>query len=534
MDLGRRQIARLFLVGGAAGLFIVGAPARARADNKEKATVLVQQADHALDQAGCFRADRVQTGCGDVAIFKSAAAKYDQAVKLYPSCKAAYLACYLHKKAQGPDLEWSKSSGNYMIALARCDYAAFHPDCRDEVRKQARSAGDEMRSELRFSRSKEEYDARVTAAAKALYGVGLKMKYDKGAGKISLDYGEVDAATLQGYIGEFYAGYAPKVLERVGMGFFLDEDRTDEYRALLAKGVLGWVLLEPRAKFRICKQMAYRMKQGGRELESWCLFQSVIEANAPLFAFKGSSVTWNARDLEGGGLAYTDRIFFPTIDGKYEPVVTIAGPIEVDDRKHINYQLRVANDVKSSNPHYQDALGLKARVQKIVKKKEAAFAKAEKKVRGRKGNVLFAEATFKSWTLPKFLAQGAVADCDKLHYKAYAPAGKNDEFHAEYKVDGETCNVHSVSSSEDSQAVTDSLMHPFAPRDDGCPAALLVPGDHEVVINMYPVKAAKTGYKEITRDWKIRDEYMGYWGKKVGSWKAKCTTNGSGSGSRFE
>jgi hypothetical protein len=509
----------------------------AGADDRGRAKVLMSQADSALDEGGCFRADRSQTGCESRTTFQEAAARYDQAVALDPSLETAMAACAVHKKSQGPDFEWSLSSGAFWVALARCDHVAFHPDTGDDLRRRARSVGSDMRSYLRFSRKAAENDARRAAAAKALYGAGLTMKFDKQANQISLAYGSLDAKTLQGYIGEYYAAHAPKIFGSSAPPVTLRDDaRKASYLAGLEKGVTSWILLEPMAKFALCKLIADTMDQGGRDVEHWCQVQQAIEANAPLYAFTGAAVKYDASVLKDAGLTDDQRVFLPTLDGVYPVAITIAGPHTIDDYQHINFLKAVAATVNGSNPQQAEVLGMVARADKLAKEREAKWAKADAKLGGTAGKVVFAEATFQSWDVPAILAAGGTTDCAKLHYKAWAPKGSK-EYDAAFAVDGTTCNVISVWSNQQTNAVTESLMLPAVAKDDNCPDALKVPGEHQVTISMHEVKAAKTGNRVIKAHGsglKIEDEYMGVWGKKVGSWSAKCTTAGSGATSRFQ
>lgn len=532
---------RTVVATGALALAMASTPAAALADGAGKAKTLIKQADHALDEAGCFRADRSRTGCGDVEIFKGAAAKYEAAVKADPNPATALAACYLHKKSQGPDLEWSKSSGAFMLALARCDFAAFHPSTDPETRKRALRVGGDMRTELRFSRSQDENDKRIAAAAKALYGVGLKMKYDKKAKTISLAYGDLDEATLQGYIGEYYAGYAPKVMQRTSRRgpsvSFLDEDKKAEYLTLLEGGTMGWVLLEPMAKNNICQHMVEHMRNGTNDVAHWCQMQSLIEANAPIFAFSGKAVDWKVTDNAGGGLSATDRIFLPTIDGHYSPVITIGGPERIDDYLHITIQRKLAYQFKRGNKYRNEALALMAPIEKVAAAKEKKWAQADAKLGGKGAKVVWSETTFEGWDIPPLLGKNANGDCAKLYYRIYAPKKADGSYDAEFKIDGKTCNVvGGISSVKNSRAVSNKLMASTA-VNDGCPDALTVPGDHAIAITIYPNKASKTGNKVLTHNsvnWQVKDEYMGYWGKKVGTFKAKCTTAGKGATSRFE
>jgi hypothetical protein len=500
----------------------------ARADGKGKAHMLIKKAKHSLSEARCH----VQS-CPE--IFLKAEASYEKAVKLDPSPKTALAHCRLYGDLHSSNDKLAVKKGLAHKALARCDYAANHPDSDDDTRDRARSGGRDLRNIIEMERTKEENVARLIASAKALYGVGLKMKYDKKAGKITLDYGKLDEKTLQEYISEYWAGYAYDVLRvAINENDMLNPGQRDHFDKIARKGVFAWVMAEPMAKFKICKKLMYHVTSKDLDISDWCLFQSLIEANAPLFAFRGEPVSWDVKQTEGGGLSLDERIFMPNIDGVYKPTITIAGPVEIDDYKHITLTKAIAYKIRSSSKYYQDMLGISARAEKIDKKAKKAYAKKDKKLGGKKGKVVFSTKSFVGWDMPPILSKKApVPDCDVLNYKAYAPRKKGRDYEFDIKVDGETCNVGPLSSSKHY-----SFMHPEygGDRNDQCQKALLVPGEHKIKIDIFEVKASKTGRKQINRDWTVGDEYMAYRGGKKASGATKCTTKGSGSGagSRFE
>jgi hypothetical protein len=511
---GETDAARL-AVGAATALILMTATTAAWAD-KGKAHMLRKQADHAYSQSRCH----LSSGCEDRAVFPKVVADYEKAFRLDPSPEMALAFCQLHRKSNGPDAKAFEDRGGARSALARCDYALLHPDSDEQTRRRALSDGRDIRSSLAIDRGSAADDARKVAAARALYGEGLTMKYDKRSNKITFDYGKLDAATLQEYIGEYYI---PAMLE-VGINEFssLHQDRLGEWGAARQANAFGWTLLEPMAKFQICEKLVTHLHI------DWCRLQSLIEANAPLFAFRGQAVEWDATRTSGGGVTGADRIFLPTVEGRYDVAITIASPITLDGYHNLRLMRAIrGNFYNQQGDSYREAMGVFAKAEKASEAKKKAYEAQERKLAGTRGNVVFAEAPFVGWEVPPLLRKGATADCSKLHYRSWNPRGSG-VYELDYKVDGTLCN-------REVSGMTDSLARPRNhTHGDRCPDALMVPGEHTVTIEMHQNKAGKTGNRVITRDGVIRDETVAYRARRVGTWTAKCTTTGSGPASRFE
>ncbi len=525
------KITASLLAGAATVVGLTIASPAAHADNKGKARMLIKEAEHALSEGRCHVED-----CVD--IFPAAEAKFDKAVSLDPTPATALAHCQLYSDLDSDIDKWATANGKMQKALARCDFAANHPDSDEETRKRALSMGEDIRNMLMWDVDDKEKDAMKVAAAKALYGHGLKMKYDKKSGKITLAYGDLDEKTLQMYISVFWAGHANKILRvAINDNDLVHKGQGDRFFTNARSGITGWVMSEPMAKFKICESLMYGINRDV-SAEDWCLYQALIEANAPMFAFRGEEVSWDAKQMSGGGLDLDERIFLPTIEGVYKPAITIAGPVEIDDYQHIMLTKAIAYKIRSSSKYYQDMLAVQARAEKIDKKKKAAYAKQDLKVGGKKGKIVFSDKSFIGWDMPPLLPKNAKGvDCDDLSYKAYAPRKKNKDYELYIKVDGEACNNPPLWSDQDSYSKSYSFMHPQYGGDsnDGCQKKLLVPGDHNIEITAHEVKAAKTGRKQINRDLTISDEYMGYSGKKLFGAKMSCSTKGSGAAtSRFE
>jgi hypothetical protein len=492
-----------------AALVLAAAAAPVHAGDPGQADALMKEAAAAVDAGACFR---THGGCPDAAVFPAAAAKIERAYALDRTPERAKALCNFYGNSVGRDRAWAaQQRGGLHRIIGLCQYGG------------ASSPIDYLRSSLREQGGEEAFGQRSAAAARALFGAGLRV--DRAGGRVAIDWGELDAATAQAYAAEFYAQHAPAVLSGYSDDTFLWPERKQRYLELGERRKLGWVLAEPKVKLALCERIMGRVTKGGGDAVEFCRYHALLEANAPRFAFRGQPVDYPAAGAEVSGLADGDAILQPGPDGRYSIAFTVAGGEPIDDFRHMRFQKAVMASVRESSPYHRDALAELARAERVAKQRQAAFARADQALRGGgKAKVVFAQAPFAGWDLPPILGKGEVADCDALHYKAYAPKKRGAEYEAEIAVDGEACSTVWVYSPEDASARVDSLMRPSEKDAELCPRKLAAPGEHQVAIAIYQVKAARTGRREITDDLKIRDEYMGVRGAKAGSFTARCAT----------
>ena len=479
------------------------------------ATALMDQADKAMSDAWCT--SMAKNGCTDDAVFPAAVKAYDEAMKLEPTPQTAGRYCKRFTNLQKKEARWALSSGAMFRALARCDFALLHPDADEATRARGR-AGNELRNVLGYIRTPEETEARRAAAAKALFGLGLTVR--ESGGRISVAPGELDDAKIREYIAEYWSPAAAEV--QTGAGF-LDDARGNEYEALRKKGVLGWTLLEPAKKLVMCESIVRTLSKLRQEAVDFCKLRAVIEANSRIVAYRGKPVETPVD--AGPGLEHAERIFFPSAEGVYEPVVTVAAPVTVDDFAHIELQRRLADMLyrgSSDDPGKREAKALAARGAKIAETQQAKLRAADAKVAGKGGVVVFAARPFVGWEMPELVKKGPAGACEALHYKAWAPRGAAS-YEIEIAVDGTACFGTPLSSLESETPNTDGLVR-SSEKDTHCPEPLQLAGEHKVAIQMFKVGTARTGDKVITRDWKIKDETMGVRGKRVGGAEVTCTT----------
>src|SRR5262249_6191815 len=152
------------------------------------------------------------------------------------------------------DFEWAVQHGWARRGIALCELVGVAEDLDTVERNAGPSGASSIRTKLWQKRDEAANDAGMVAAAKALYGVGFKMKLDKAGGQIALDWGEVDDAKLQDFIAEYYLRYAGEL--RAGND--LSGPGVD-VAALTKQRTFGWLLLEPRAKLELCQKIAYNM-----------------------------------------------------------------------------------------------------------------------------------------------------------------------------------------------------------------------------------------------------------------------------------
>jgi hypothetical protein len=493
------------------------------AGDPARATVLMDDADKAFKGASC--GNMATGGCADPAAFTAAVRGYAEALALDPRPQNAARACRAFTNSQKNERASAVADGTVWRLIAFCDYGARHPDSDATTRDRSR-AGSEYRRWLHDARSEADRDARIDAAARALFGAGLAVTHDKASGAITIDAGKLEGRLVQEYTAELWAEYVGKI-DTSPSGFaawsaYLTPEHAKAYTAAKDKGALGWALLEPAEKLSACALMTKKMTaDAGKRTLASCVVAAMLEANAPRYAYRGAPASHAAAD--GVGLARDERVFLPGVDGVYPTVITVASPVAADSYAGIQLQGKLASGLYRGGDQPKEVAALVARGQKIAKAKEAAFAVADKKL-GKKGKVIvFAAAPFVGWELPKILGKKDTAECSRLHYKAYAPASGSDE--AEIAVDGAVCTVTSLSSLDGGAPNTEAVAQAIdTPISTECVTALATPGEHAISIGMFKVETARTGRLEITSDLKIRDESLGVRGKLATKAAITCTT----------
>ena len=495
----------------------------AAAGDPARATALMDAADKEFSGASC--GSMATGGCSDPAAFTRAVQGYAEALAVDPRPQNAMRACRAFTNSQKNERTSAVADGTVWRLIAFCDYGARHADSDARTRDASR-AGSEYRRWLHDARSEADRDARIDAAARALFGAGLAVAHDKGTGAVTVDAGKLDGKLIQEYTAELWAEYVGKIDSSAGAfgawRAYLTPEHAKSYTAARDKGAFGWALLEPAEKLSACKLMTAKMTfEAGKRTLAFCAAAAMLEANAPRYAYRGTAGSYAAGD--GPGLARDERVFLPGVDGVYPVVITVASPAPADNYAGIQLQGELASTLYRGGDQPKEVAALVARGQKIAKAKEAAFAVADKKL-GKKGKVIvFAAAPFVGWDLPPILGKKDTVECGRLHYKAYAPA--TGSYEAEIAVDGMVCKVEALSSLDGGAPNTEPIAKAIdTPISGECVTALATPGDHAISIGMFKVEGTRTGRLEITDDLRVRDEYVGVRGKAATKAAMTCTT----------
>lgn len=462
--------------------------------------MLLKQAEEATSRSSCFAGSG---GCKDPAVYPAAMKRIEEALAADQSQETLKQACRFVEQSRGAEETWALDNGWGARGIAICMLA------------DRESSANTIRYKFRNRRKPEEQVAHRVAAIKALYGVGLTMKHDKGKNEISVDYGALDDAKLQEYTREYYSRYASQAAQSARA---FDPSYREK---MFKKHAFGYVLFDPGAKEALCGAIAYDVPDPQRrELGEWCTYQAVIEAGSPLFAFRGKAASF-AADSAGDAPTLEERALVPSIDGRFAPLVTIAGPTMREDKRHMTAVASIGANVTDSSPHFKAVRALVARANAVTAAKEAAAEGKKKRLATGAGNVVFGAGSFDEWELPPLVKAGddSVA-CENIHYLAF-DRRKKETLTAVFLVDGKGCESHDLGAMS------------IGGIQESC-QQLKDPGKHTITAEIFTVRSGKTGGKRIENG-RITDEYTASLDKKLSTFKATCTTSGGDApASRFQ
>jgi len=293
-------------------------------------------------------------------------------------------------------------------------------------------------------------------AMQALYGAGLKIQRSKHRTTIAPQRGGLTQAKFNQYVQQVYL---PALKEytyyRKGPGFRFGSQELYKHPRFdtHARIKLAVILLEPYAKFKLCRQINAALGDlpniiVAHRRQSWCAYQAMLESIAPIFEYRGTKVTWKGR-RDKGDLKVTHVIFRKNARGDYPIIVTVAGGGKWYTRDGINILYDVAKQVDATF-----AKGLRRRADKLTKRARKAYQKLMKQVardqrklmRGKR--IIFAGQRFYSQILTR-PATGPLP-CKQTYFFVVGPKRKRRQgYHLGVEVNGVECQAYPLSALEE-------------------------------------------------------------------------------------
>jgi hypothetical protein len=286
-----------------------------------------------------------------------------------------------------------------------------------------------------------ERDKLYIEAARALYGVGLKINRGKRSTTIAPRPGGLTQAKYNRYVKEVYLEVLRAYLTRLHGGHwrwkkggYIDTSGSrGRYRRRSSdpgkwdpRGKIkrAHLLLEPYIKYALCRKIMAAVGDKPNIVVSWkriswCAMEAMYEAIAPIYEYRGSKVTWKA-PADRGNLKLADVIWQPDANGNYPIVVTVRGGGNIYTLASTNILFRLSEDVDRhfAKKMYRTAKALYKKTLKIYHRLVKQIARKQRKLAGRK-KVIFGKNRFYA-TIAQKPTPGPLP-CSGVYYLAYGP-----------------------------------------------------------------------------------------------------------------
>ncbi len=300
-------------------------------------------------------------------------------------------------------------------------------------------------------------------AAKALYGVGLKIKRSKRATTVSSKPGGITQAKYNRYVKEVYLQVLRVYLTKLhgghwrwrGKGYMDPKGSRKRYRRrstdpgkwdTRGKTKRAHLLLEPYLKYKLCYNIMSRT--GNRpnivvayKRLSWCALQAMQEAIAPIYEYRGKKVTWKA-PADRGTLKLEDVIWKSDANGNYPMIFTVRGGSKIYTLASTNILFQLSEGVSAdfAKKMRRKAKNLYKKTLKIYHRLLKKIARKQRKLAGRK-KVIFGKHRFYA-TIAQKPAKGPLP-CSGVYYTAWSPRrARKQGYHLGVEVNGVECNAY--------------------------------------------------------------------------------------------
>lgn len=258
-------------------------------------------------------------------------------------------------------------------------------------------------------------DADRAGAVRALYGDGLAIKTS--GDSISIDWGELDAATYQRYARELYRPALEQIsadLNRGSLAYPAGES--------IATTAVGRTLIEPVLKMRLCVHLADSIGdfKASRQATFYCNEQALRQAKAPAVAFRGAPVSYSAT-WTFDGVALDEPIYR---DGAV--VITVAAPGALDHFGAWRPVPELVNKLHYEAPPALQALARDTRAWADTLSAGAAarVARRDRRFLKARGSVVFTAAPVSGWEPIEPAGKSDALTCEKAEAHIYGPKKK--------------------------------------------------------------------------------------------------------------
>lgn len=342
-------------------------------------------------------------------------------------------------------------------------------------------------------------------AIRALYGDGLSIR--RSGDTVTIDWGELDAATYRRYVTEYYRPF----LERISANLDGAQSAYPEGHEISTTAA-GRTLIEPLLKERLCQALAGSISdyQANLRANLYCTERALAHARAPTVAFRGTKVSYTAP--EGfAGITMDEPIFSGAA-----VLITVAGPGTLD---HFGAWRPVRQLV--STMHYKAPESLqrlasdtRAWADGLSASATRRIAARDRRFLGRRGSVVFTDGPAPGWEPITPLGKRAKPSCSATHAHLYGPK-KKGHYDLAVRANGVTCKNLVLSQGFAKHGSIAKLC-----------GAHLRPGDNTIEVAISNNVTTDTGRRRIhvkADRVEARKLYNNRAGKRISSGSITCT-----------
>lgn len=284
------------------------------------------------------------------------------------------------------------------------------------------------------------FQADLPLAIRVLYGEGVTVTVSPDKKSVTLDWDRkrLSPAKLQQLIETYYV---PRMTDSVGNAIHLDSMLAFSRSRPALKKAGGHILIEPHEKLAICRDLAKRIDGFDREkeMQQYCARRAIETANAPVYAFRGSRVTYPLVE-DVAGISFNEPLFVRRGEGR-DVVITVAGPRRLDDHRTAKVLEGLANSIPydAGRDLVAVAARVRAHAQELAKTSAARIARRDAKVAGKRGAVVFTDDFIEGWQPIEPLPASARPSCWDSFVHIYGPAARGS-YDVTVRTNGTRCS----------------------------------------------------------------------------------------------
>lgn len=283
-------------------------------------------------------------------------------------------------------------------------------------------------------------DRQRVAAIRALYGAGLSI--DTRGDRVTIDWGELDAATYQRYVTRYYLPALEGWYFKLNVSSQIAFGDTNDF----VKKKAAHILAEPLEKLDLCEHVAKGIDDSERQkaMLDFCRQQALRHALSPVVTFRGERVSYSSPG-KFAGVTMGEPLYSGS-DGARDVLITVPGPGKVSSDGPLRTVAWIANNLRYDAPATLERVAREAkqRAGDELRKAKSRVKARDRKLAGSRGAVLFTDHRVEGWEPLQPLSRKARPTCYDAFVHIYGPR-RRGTYILTVRANGMQCSDDTVS-----------------------------------------------------------------------------------------